>query len=108
MKVSLGTLFIAAGLAFCSPASPAQQARLVNRDGQGCAPGGQRVFAVSNNSSKALTVTIKVLNTIGGKTTPTQQVVYLPAGGEQFVGCTIDGPGPYAYRKYQIVGIQAK
>lgn len=76
------------------------------RGGQGCAPGGQLAFAVSSVTDKPLNVTIKITTIISGKTTTAQKVVYIPAGGEELVGCSVDGPPPYAYRRYQIVGIQ--
>ena len=100
--------FIALALSICSSPAAAQQARIEMRGGQGCGPGGQLAFAVSSVTNKQLTVTIKITTVISGKTTTSQKVVYLSAGGEQFVGCTVDGPPPYAYRKYQIVGISTK
>jgi hypothetical protein len=98
--------FVAFALSLVPSLAAAQKATIDLRSQQGCAPGGQLAFAVSHVPNKQLTVTIKITTIISGTTTTAQKVVYLPAGGEEFVGCTIDGPGPYAYRRYTIVGIQ--
>jgi hypothetical protein len=54
-------------------------------------------------------VTLKIASTVAGKTNVGESVVPLPAGGQQYVGCTVEGAvPPYINHTFQIVGVARK
>ena len=82
-------------------------AQLVYTVGGGCAPGGQLASVVNKLTGNAIRVTLQTVTTTSGTSGTGNQTVYLVAGGEWSVGCTIEGSGPpYIYHNFKIIGVQ--
>ena len=84
----------------------AQQLCAYLRDRDRCGQGGVEKLVVNRRNDRRVRATVRKSWTADGQSKHSDSEHTLPAGGEEYVGCTASAAGPPVYFSYEVVGCE--